>query len=156
MKHVYKVLAYLVAIEVAVQAAMAVWGDAGLGKWISEGGVLDKSFSESGGTPFPEVAGLIGHALNGMFVIPAIALLLLISSFWAKVPGAVKAAGLVLLLVVLQVTFGVVGHSVPLVGAVHGLNALLLFTAALYAARRGAAVSPPVTTQPQPAAGHAA
>ncbi|TMR08652.1 hypothetical protein ETD86_46820 [Nonomuraea turkmeniaca] len=140
MRNVYKVLAYLVAIEVAVQAAVMVWGDAGMGKWIDEGGVLDKTLGESGEMPFPEFMGLIIHAFNGMIAIPVIALLLLISSFWAKVPGAGKAAGLVLLLVALQVTFGILGHNIPLVGAVHGLNALLLFTAALYAARRGAAV----------------
>ena len=39
MKHVYKVLAYLVAIEVAVQASMVVWADAGLGLWVEGGGV---------------------------------------------------------------------------------------------------------------------
>ncbi|MGN9846226.1 hypothetical protein ACTMTI_49745 [Nonomuraea sp. H19] len=152
MKRVYRVLAYLVAIEVAVQAAMAVWGDAGLGKWVGEGGVLDKTLAESGEAPFPEFAGMVVHAFNGMIAIPVIALLLLISSFWAKVPGAVKAAGLVLLLVVLQVTFGIIGHSIPLVGAVHGLNALLLFTAALYAARRGAAVQSSAAPVSQPAA----
>jgi heme A synthase len=149
VKHVYKVLAYLVAIEVAVQAAVMVWGDAGMGKWVSEGGVLDKTLGESGEMPFPELIGLIIHGINGMIAIPVIALLLLISSFWAKVPGAVKAAGLVVLLVVLQVTFGILGHDIPLIGAVHGLNALLLFTSALYAARRGAAVRAP---EPQLAA----
>ncbi|TMR99902.1 hypothetical protein [Nonomuraea basaltis] len=149
MKNIYKVLAYLVAIEVAVQAAVMVYGDAGLGKWVDEGGVVDKTLAESGTAPFPEFIGLIIHGINGMIAIPVLALLLLISSFWAKVPGAVKAAGLVLLLVVLQVTFGILGHSIPLVGAVHGLNALLLFTAALYAARRGAAGKASVTPESQ-------
>ncbi|WP_188190339.1 hypothetical protein [Nonomuraea sp. SYSU D8015] len=150
MKNVYKVLAYLVMIEVAVQAAMVVWADAGFGKWIAEGGVADKTLAESGEAPFPEFLGLMIHGMNGMIVIPVIALLLLIASFWAKVPGAVKAAGLVLLLVVLQVTLGIVGHSIPMVGALHGLNALLLFTTALYAARRvAAAKAAPVTTAAQ-------
>ncbi|MEV1174509.1 hypothetical protein [Nonomuraea sp. NPDC049784] len=148
MKQVYKVLAYLVAIEVAVQASMVVWFDAGLSKWIDGGGVADKTLVESGEAPFPEFLGVIIHGMNGMFVIPALALLLLISSFWAKVPGAVKAAGLVLLLVVLQVTFGLFGHDIPLVGAVHGINALLLFGSAIYAARRGAAVSAPAAVHP--------
>ncbi|MEV4581308.1 hypothetical protein AB0K16_49550 [Nonomuraea jabiensis] len=152
MKHVYKVLAYLVAIEVAVQASMVVWADAGLGLWVEGGGVVDKTLMESGETPFAEALGLMVHGMNGIFVIPVLALLLLISSFWAKLPGAVKAAGLVLLLVVLQITFGLLGHSIPLVGLVHGLNALLLFTAALYAARRGAAVSPAAVPGSQHAA----
>ncbi|MET7328247.1 hypothetical protein [Nonomuraea sp. NPDC005650] len=152
MEHVYKVLAYLVAIEVAVQASMVVWADAGLGLWVEGGGVVDKALMESGETPFAEALGLMIHGMNGIFVIPVLALLLLISSFWARLPGAVKAAGLVLLLVVLQIAFGLVGHSIPLVGLVHGLNALLLFTVALYAARRGAAASPAAV----PGAQHAA
>jgi hypothetical protein len=152
MKHVYKVLAYLVAIEVAVQAAMVVWFEAGLGLFIEGGGVVDKALVENGEAPFPELLGVIVHAFNGMIAIPVIALLLLISSFWAKVPGAVKAAGLVLLLVVLQVTFGILGHSIPFVGLVHGLNALLLFATALYAARRVAAVKVPATPGAQFAA----
>jgi hypothetical protein len=141
MKLVYKILAYLVAIEVAVQASMAIMADAGLIKWVTEGGVVDQALLESGEAPFPEAIGLMIHGMNGMLVIPVVALLLLITSFWAKVPGAVKAAGLVLLLVVLQVTFGLLGHEIPLVGAVHGINALLLFASALYAARRGKAVA---------------
>lgn len=149
MKHVYKVLACLVAIEVAVQAAAVVWGDAGLGKWVDEGGVIDKTFAESGGTPFPELVGMVIHAFNGMIAIPVLALLLLVSSFWAKVPGAVKSAGLVLVLVVLQVAFGILGHSVPVAGAVHGLNALLLFLTAVHAVRRvGAARTQPAVAQP--------
>ncbi|MEU4404555.1 hypothetical protein AB0F88_08520 [Streptosporangium sp. NPDC023963] len=152
VKHVYKVLAYLIAVEVAVQAAAAVWFEAGLTVFIGQGGVLDKTLAESGEVPFIEVFGLVVHGLNGMFAIPALALILLICSFWAKVPGAVKAAGLVLLLVVLQVTFGIMGGNIPLMGAVHGINALLLFAAALYAARLKAAAQVPATREAQPAA----
>ncbi|NUW33393.1 hypothetical protein HTZ77_18440 [Nonomuraea sp. SMC257] len=145
MRIVYKVLAYLVAIEVAVQASVMVFGDAGLGKWVGQGGVLDKTVMESEASPFPEVIGFMVHGINGMMVIPVIALLLLISSFFARVPGAVKAAGLVLLLVAVQVTLGLFGHDIPALGALHGINALLLFTSALYAARRdrGVAVAAP-------------
>ena|SRR5215211_8673466 len=71
MKTAYKVLAYLVAAEVAVQAMVMVWAIAGLGKWVDAGGVLDKSIMESEGTPpFPEVAGIMVHINNGFFVIP--------------------------------------------------------------------------------------
>ena len=37
-------------------------------------------------------------------------------------------------LVVLQVLLGLFGHAVPLLGALHGLNALLLFGVAVMAA----------------------
>lgn len=137
MKLVYKVLASLVAAEVAVQAMMVVLGDAGLFKYVEQGGVIDKAAAESGGIDFPEFFAFVVHGMNGMVVIPSIALLLLISSFFAKVPGAVKGAALVVLLVVVQVSLGLLGHQIPALGALHGVNALLLFSAAVHAARRG-------------------
>jgi heme A synthase len=76
------------------------------------------------------------HALNGMFVMPVLGLLLLIVSFFAKVPGGVKWAGVVFGLVLLQVALGLLGHGIPALGGLHGLNALALFSAAIYAARR--------------------
>jgi heme A synthase len=79
-----------------------------------------------------------------MMIIPIVALLLLISSFFAKVPrGALWALG-VLMLVVLQITLGLAGHSVPFMGALHGVNALLLFSTALWTAMRvSRSVTPP-------------
>jgi hypothetical protein len=137
MRTAYKVLAYLVAAEVAVQAMAIVWGIAGLGKWVDGGGVFDKAVIESEGTPpFPEVVGIIVHGINGLFVIPALALLLLIVSFFTRVRGAIKWAVIVFVLVVVQGQLGELGHDFPLAGAVHGLNALALFGAAIYAGRR--------------------
>ena len=146
MKSVYKVLAYLVAIEVVVQAMAMVFAVAGLGKWVDDGGVLDKAAMENDSLSFTGSVGFAIHGVNGMLIIPLLALLLLIASFFAKVPGGVKWAGLVLLLVVLQATLGLVAHAVPAVGALHGLNALLLFSTAIYTARRStpAAVGPAI------------
>jgi hypothetical protein len=141
MRTGYRVLAYLVAAEVVVQAMAIVYAVAGLDKWVDGGGVFDKSVMESGGSPFPEVVGIIVHGLNGMMVVPLIALLLLIFSFFAKIPGGVKWAALVFLLVVVQILLGGFAHAVPALGAMHGLNALLLFTAALHTARRGRVVA---------------
>jgi hypothetical protein len=136
MRTVYKVLAYLVAAEVAVQAMVMVWAIAGLAKWVDSGGVFDKSVIESEGTPFPEVAGIIVHGINGTFVVPAIALLLLIVSFFTKVRGAIKWAVIVFVLAVAQGQIGFLGHEFPLAGALHGLNAMVLFGVAFYAGRR--------------------
>ena len=90
MRKVYRVLAFLVAIEVAVQAMFIVYGDAGLGLWVDDGGVVDKATFEDaiegGAAPFPEFQAFLLHGMNGMMVIPALALLLVISSFFAKVP----------------------------------------------------------------------
>jgi hypothetical protein len=136
MRTAYKVLAYLVAIEVAVQAAAMVFAIFGLGTWVSEGGVLDQAASESGESLFPEMVGFVVHGMNGVMVIPAIALVLFIVSFFAKVPRGVASAGAVLGLVVLQVALGIGGHSLSFLGLLHGINALALFSAALLAVRR--------------------
>jgi hypothetical protein len=136
MRTAYKVLAYLVAAEVAIQAMAVVWAIAGLGKWVDGGGVLDKAVMESEGTPFPEVVGFIVHGINGTFVIPGIALLLLIISFFTKTRGAIKWAVIVFVLVVVQGQLGFLGHEIPAVGLLHGLTALVLFGSALYAGRR--------------------
>lgn len=136
MRTVYKVFAYLIAAEVVVQAMAIVYAIAGLGKWVNSGGVFDKAVMESDEMPFPEIVGIIVHGINGSIVIPVIALILLILSFFTKVRGAAKWAGLVLLLVIVQGNLGYLGHEVPAVGALHGLNALLLFSTAIYAGRR--------------------
>ncbi len=68
-------------------------------------------------------------------------------SFFARVPGGVKWAGLVLGLVVTQVLLGLAGHSIPVLGALHGLNALLLFSSAIYTARRVGRVAPSPATE---------
>jgi hypothetical protein len=139
MRTTYKVLAYLVAAEVAVQAMVMVWAIAGLGKWVDGGGVFDKSVIEgsieTGAMPFPEVFGILVHGINGTFVVPGIALLLIVS-FFTKVRGAIKWALIVFALVVVQGQLGFLGHDFPLGGALHGLNALALFGVALYAGRR--------------------
>ncbi len=148
MRIAYRVLAFVVAAEVAIQAVVMVWAVAGLGKWIQSGGVADAAMMESGGTPFPEVVGLIVHGMNGTFVIPVIALLLLILSFFARMRGAIRWAVIVFALVVVQGQLGYLGHEIPWVGGLHGLNAMVLFTAALYAGVRiGKAAS---TREPAP------
>jgi hypothetical protein len=151
VKQAYRVLAYLIAAEVMIQAMVMAYAIAGLGLWVDEGGVFDKSVLESGGSifePFPEVAGVIIHGINGIGVIPLLALLLLISSFFAKIPAGVKWAAIVLAFVVVQVALGLLGHSVSIAGGLHGLNALALFAAALYAARRVRTVAEASAAEP--------
>ena len=149
MRTAYKVLAYLVAAEVAVQAMVIVWFIAGLGTWVEGGGVLDKAAMESEGTPFPQVAGMMAHVINGFFVIPGLALLLLIILFFTKVRGATKWAVIVFVLVIVQTQLAGLGHDFPLAGALHGLNALALFGVALYAGRRLRAATAAAVEQPE-------
>lgn len=136
MKTTYKVLAYVIAAEVAIQASMIAFAIAGLGIWVDkDGGVLDKATFESE----PDFLGAVGfaiHGMNGMMLIPLIALIFLIISFFAKVPGGSKWAGFVLLAVVVQVTLGLFGHESAYFGLLHGLNALVVFSLALMAGKR--------------------
>ena len=135
MRTVYKVLAYAVAVEVALQASFMVLGIAGLGKWVDAGGTFDKAALENDQGLFPEAVGFMLHGINGSIVIPVLALVLVIVSFFARVPRGVRWAAIVFGLVMLQGTLGFAGHALPAMGALHGLNALVLFAAALYAGR---------------------
>ena len=138
MRTAYRVLAWIVAVEVLLQAAAISYAIFGFGKWIEQGGVMDKSVLESQASVFPEEVGFMVHGLNGMMVVPVVALLFLVVSFFAKVPRGVALAGTVAGLVVLQVLLGMFGHGIPGLGLLHGANALALFAAAVVAARRAA------------------
>ena len=152
MGRAYRALAYVIAAEVVVQAAALAWMFSGLGRWVQEGGVLDKaSMEEEGGTlPFPELAGIIVHGINGMMLIPLLALALLVVSFFARVPRGVALAASLFGLIVLQVLLGMTARGgLPISGMVHGANALLIFAVALMAgkrARSGAAEPRPHAT----------
>ena len=148
MRTVYKVLAYAVAVEVALQAAAMVLAIAGLGYWVDHGGVFDKASMEGDQELFPEGVGLLVHGINGSIVIPVLALALLIVSFFARIPRGVRWAVAVLVLVVVQANLGFAGHDIPALGALHGLNAFLLFTAALVAARRARVAAPAASAEP--------
>ena len=134
MKNVYRVLALLVAAGVMVQGAAIAFGMFGLIKWIENGGSLDKATELT-----PDIGGYTGftvHATAGIGVVPLIALLFLISSFFAKVPGGIKWALIVFGVTVVQVALGLFAHSLAGLGWLHGANALILFGVAVTAAMR--------------------
>lgn len=153
MRTTYRVLAWIVAVEVLLQAAAISYAIFGFGRWIQQGGVLDKSVMESQASLFPEEVGFMVHGLNGMMIVPVVALLLLVVSFFAGVPRGVAPAGAVVGLVALQVLLGMFAHGIPGLGLLHGANALALFAVAVVAARRatlpaGAAAVPTVANRP--------
>ena len=76
------------------------------------------------------------HGMNGMMMIPSLGLLFVIVSFFAKIPKGVAFAFGVLGLIVLQVFLGLFGHEFAVLGAFHGVNALLLFGVAAMAGVR--------------------
>ena len=139
MRKAYRILADIVAVAVVIQAMAMVWAIAGLFHWIdSDGGSLDSAVLDDWEDNPPDFDGAIGFAIHGILggmVIPVIALALLIIAFFAKVPGGVKWAAIVLASVVVQVLVAYAGYDAPIVGLIHGLNAFVLFSTAIMAAR---------------------
>jgi hypothetical protein len=142
MRSSYRVLAYIIAAEVVVQAAAIAFAVFGFFKWIDDGNTFDKAVMNDENASFTGLAGFIIHGINGQMVIPLLALVLLIISFFARVPGGVKWAGGILALVVVQVLLGVFGHAAPLLGPLHGINALILLGVAVTAGRRVGSTDP--------------
>ncbi len=157
MRKTYQVLSGAIAALVVVQAGAIAWAFFGLNKAISQDGlVINKTCLESdagcGG-----FAGEFGFALHmgyvGSMLIPLLALLLLVVSFFAKVRGGVVLALVVVGLVVLQiVVLPMLSREVStLFGALHGVNALVLMGVAGTASRKAsldtrAAEARPATT----------
>ena len=153
MRKTYRVLADIIAVLVVVQAAMMVWAIAGLFSWIDGGATLDKAVIEGWENEPPTFEGSIGHfihLMSGTFLIPLIGLLLLLVSFFAKVPRGVALAATVVVLIVIQYMAGFFAEpDMPYLGLVHGANAFLLFGAALVAAK---AAKPQAAAQETPVA----
>ena len=147
MRNVYRVLARLIAFGVVIQAASIAFAMFGLTSWIGSGGTLDKAAMESETTQFTGISGFPAHGMVGMMAIPALALLLVIVSFFAKVPGGVKWALMVFGAVVLQVALALLGRNLglPALGLLHGANAFVLLALAEVAARRARSAQPAVT-----------
>lgn len=149
MRATYRVLAYLLAAEVVLQAMAIAYALAGLGKWVEDdGGVLNKQVLDSQSAHFPGIGGFALHGTNGMMVIPVLALLLLIVSFFSRVPGASRRAGILIGLVVLQVVLGMLLHGIPFVAVLHVLNAFGIAAMAFMAGRRAGV---PASEAPTPA-----
>jgi hypothetical protein len=134
MRKTYRILALLIAVEVVVQAAALAWAMFGLSAWIDEGNTFNKTMLECRDCPwnFTEERGFMIHGLNGMILIPALALALLVVSFFVRDKTLLRWAVLVFVLVMVQSqVLPYAGREVPVFGALHGLNALLVFAAAL-------------------------
>jgi len=134
VRSAYRILAILVAAGVVLQAATIAFA------WFDVLGDLD-----SGAVYDENSEGNIGHILHGilgMMVIPLLSLVLLIVSFFARIPDGVKWAGIVFGVAVLQVALAFVSFGVPAVGALHGMNALLLAFVASKAAMLARATTP--------------
>jgi heme A synthase len=140
MRGLYRGLALAIAALVALQAAFIAYFISGIVRWVQkDGGVLDASvFAEGSNVQVGGEAGIALHAISGTFLIPLIALILVIVSFFAKIPGGTKWALIVFGVVVLQYALAFFARlaTLPELSALHGLNALILFGVAVTAAMR--------------------
>src|ERR687888_1626605 len=107
MRSTYRVLAGLVALGVILQAAFIAAGTFGVFHDADNGTVFDKNNLN---------VGQMAHSITGSMVIPLAALVLLIISFFAKVPGGVKWAAIVFGLVVVQIMLAYASYGVPQIG----------------------------------------
>lgn len=154
MRKTYRILASTIAVLVVVQAMMIVWSVAGLFYWIDEGATLDKAVIEGWADEPPTFQGAIGHfvhVMSGTFLIPLIGILLLIVSFFAKVPRGVLLAVVVAVSIAVQYFAGFFADSMPYIGLIHGLNAFILFGVSLAAAKAAKEAADTTQTAPAPA-----
>ncbi len=136
MRSAFRVTAQLIALGVVLQAAFVALGWFIILNDVDGGQVVDKAYLEDGD------GWNIGHILHGMvglMLMPLLGLLLLIFSFFAKIPGGVKWAGLTLLAIVVQVALALIGFEAPALGALHGINAFIVLGLATMAIRSGRA-----------------
>lgn len=149
MRKAYKVLAYLLAAQVVVQAMAIAFALAGLSYYVLEdGGVINKQGIESRELEFTGVLGFPIHGMNGMMIIPLLALLLLVVSFFTRLPGATRRALVLVGLVALQVFLGLFTHQTPYAGPLHALNAFGILVMAYLAGRRAVPASEPAAAEP--------
>jgi hypothetical protein len=130
MKRLYRVLAYMIAAGVVLQAAAIAYAVFGMFEWVSAGGIIDKALIES---EDPQLGGITGfnlHQMVGVTILPLLALLFLISSFFARIPGGIRWALIVFTTTLVQSLLGIYAHHSAAVGWLHGAVALILFTSA--------------------------
>jgi len=139
MRQIYRLLANLVALTVVVQVASIAMA------WF-----LVIHDTDEGKVFAGEDDLNIGHWIHsiGAIVIALLALALLIVSFFAHVSGGVKWAALVVLAVVVQWVLAILSFSLPVLGALHGINALVIAGVASVAARRSLTSKPSEPSEP--------
>jgi hypothetical protein len=131
MRATYVWLTRLIALGVVLQAAFIAFGTFDILNAADDG----KAYTEDSDYN----AGQALHSIFGTGVIPLLALVLLIISFFARIPGGVKWAAGVFGLVVLQILLAFLSFPAPVVGILHGINAFALAGLAGVAGRRAAA-----------------
>jgi hypothetical protein len=143
MRATYRVLALLIAVGVVVQAALIAIALFQVAHDTESGAVVDQNTEENWAQA---THGAIGYA------IPVLAIVLLILSFFARIPGGVRWAAITLGVALLQVVLAFLGFAAPVLGALHGINAFALAGVASMAGRAARVSNAAPTAPAAPAA----
>lgn len=139
VKQAYRILNYVLSLEILIQAAVIAWWAFGVTSYADDHGSISHDRLEDGS--FGGGAGLSIHAVNGFMIIPLIALALLVVAFLAKIPGGVRLAAITFVLVVIQAyVLPALSEKAPGVGALHGAVALAILALTIAAPRRAGQV----------------
>jgi len=141
MRATYRVLGHLIAGMVVVQAAAIALWVFGLLHWLTDGdgNTVTSQLAED---RLEGVTGAMGITIHsfGAIVVALLAIILLIVSFFAKIPGGVKWASFVFLAVLLQWIIAIVSFETPALGFLHGANALAIAWLGWRAAKQASVV----------------
>jgi hypothetical protein len=144
MRATFKALCHTIAGLVVVQAAAIAFAMFGVLHFVDGGDSLNKSIAEDR-SGFDGAAGWMVHSF-GAILISVIAIVLLILSLFAKIPGGTKWAGILFGVVLLQWVLAIVAFGAPVVGALHAINAFAIAGVAERAAKQAGAVAPGAPT----------
>lgn len=123
----YLVLTRLIALAVVLQAAFIALGTFSILSDADDGKTLTDSSDYN--------AGQAAHSVGAM-VLSLLVIIALIVALVSKFRGGAKHAGLLFLAVVLQWAFAIFAFEAPIVGLLHGANAIVILVLAI----RGEAV----------------
>jgi hypothetical protein len=129
MRATYVWLSRLIALTVVLQAAFIAFGTFDVFRSVDDGKAFTGEYDDYN-------AGQALHSIFGTFIIPLLALILLIISFFARIPGGVRFAAIVFGLIVVQFLLALLSFAAPWVGLLHGINAFALAGVAGFAGRQ--------------------
>ncbi len=139
MRSAYKILGHTIAGFVAIQAAAIALWVFGMFKWVDDGHSLTQQVSDDRLEGVTGSVGIMIHSLGAM-IVALLAIILLIISFFAKIPGGVKWAGFVFLAVLAQWVIAIASFEIPGLGFLHGLNAIVIAWLGWRAAKQASVV----------------
>jgi len=130
MKTAFRVIAWVIAGAVMVQAAVMVFAIAGLFKYVSEGGVVSEQTEPDA---IVEGVGVVIHVTLANYLFPLLGLVAVVIAAFTRRASTIWTAVILLVLILLEWFLGVAGYSAPIAGFLHGINGLAIFGLALLA-----------------------